>query len=888
LMNPPPGHADPKRNSAESQNTGVYSNEGLVVSDSVWREVRNKSATTRFSFWMDGKCQACQPRMDQQANYNLNNRNYRWVTQKGVGAHRVVIALFVLMTIQNWGALMHAINGNMDRGGSRGRGRGRGRNNNLDRNNTNNNRNDGIPRLDHRFTGFARFDPDINVHALEQRLIDVGLLDVHLQPMGEQRQLYMRTPVPVLDVDRRWCATCGNILGSQINNHTHVGGPCPNARSNFDQTVMTPLRRHRYPGPRTDLDDPLTMQEVSALLHQRRHPCHVHNMVVMYATQLRQIAQRDLVPATMNNNYNNNNNNAHNNQNNNNVNHNNNNNNNNVNHNNNNNNFVNNVHNRPSPIANPTINCAICLDPMLVGQLLNTLTCRHAFHEVCINTWEDRSNECPVCRASITPGRVVAPLPEQDMDVTPEQRSEEAFPSPTFTPYQGPPRSVAEWRDIAERERINNAPPPIPVYNAYQGGVPSGIARTNAETTGRAVVALRELEAHFANTDNGEPDEVIFVREEPALPPFAITVENHLIVMRRERVEPPTHPAAGDAIMLIEQDELSDGENDYPLLLADLPIQQGVPVTGRALQALRRVEERPPIAPPAVVPVGVAGPSGDPLVFAPLHIGPPPLIPTGGPPPPGPPVVAPVVPPLPAGPPPAPAVPPVPIGGAVIINIAPAPVPQPAPEWPWVNTSLRMLYPTLIFHDTKLCAFYLLYTVVISVLTAFLNGIKNHVVLGVDWVAIILWILWSAWAGVILMVLLKWMILHWQAPIDPWDPADGLDPTHISEFYRRSMAWTFTENTRATVSHQIHLNWQQLQVDVGSDNSVFPAAPGFPAVPRNPQGYLLWLRYDRCRSKYHHAVLAGLCAPSAAQIAGLASADWWAWLYTARPNRYGS
>tara|TARA_R100001163_G_C5064394_1_gene201988 strand:+ start:2438 stop:2902 length:465 start_codon:yes stop_codon:yes gene_type:complete len=50
-----------------------------------------------------------------------------------------------------------------------------------------------------------------------------------------------------------------------------------------------------------------------------------------------------------------------------------------------------------------TLSCPICLDKLVMGQVVRRLFCDHLFHQCCVDEWldNDRDNfSCPVCRQS--------------------------------------------------------------------------------------------------------------------------------------------------------------------------------------------------------------------------------------------------------------------------------------------------------------------------------------------------------------------------------------------------------------------------------------------------------------------------------------------------------
>lgn len=55
-------------------------------------------------------------------------------------------------------------------------------------------------------------------------------------------------------------------------------------------------------------------------------------------------------------------------------------------------------------------NCAVCQDNLDMGNMVRRLTaCTHTFHQECIDTWFERSVQCPVCRHDIR--EMPAPAP---------------------------------------------------------------------------------------------------------------------------------------------------------------------------------------------------------------------------------------------------------------------------------------------------------------------------------------------------------------------------------------------------------------------------------------------------------------------------------------------
>lgn len=59
----------------------------------------------------------------------------------------------------------------------------------------------------------------------------------------------------------------------------------------------------------------------------------------------------------------------------------------------------------PTPLHCRNDSCAICLDDFYEGQSVKVLPCAHGYHAECIDPWlNNRSDQCPVCKASILEG----------------------------------------------------------------------------------------------------------------------------------------------------------------------------------------------------------------------------------------------------------------------------------------------------------------------------------------------------------------------------------------------------------------------------------------------------------------------------------------------------
>ena len=53
----------------------------------------------------------------------------------------------------------------------------------------------------------------------------------------------------------------------------------------------------------------------------------------------------------------------------------------------------------PAPSNDTTDDCSICLNALVSGTILLTLTCNHKFHLQCLaSNVKAHNNECPLCR----------------------------------------------------------------------------------------------------------------------------------------------------------------------------------------------------------------------------------------------------------------------------------------------------------------------------------------------------------------------------------------------------------------------------------------------------------------------------------------------------------
>ena len=49
-----------------------------------------------------------------------------------------------------------------------------------------------------------------------------------------------------------------------------------------------------------------------------------------------------------------------------------------------------------------SLNCAVCIDALVVGSMVKGLQCGHKFHPKCINEWLKIKLQCPLCKNAVT------------------------------------------------------------------------------------------------------------------------------------------------------------------------------------------------------------------------------------------------------------------------------------------------------------------------------------------------------------------------------------------------------------------------------------------------------------------------------------------------------
>ncbi|WOL04731.1 E3 ubiquitin-protein ligase [Canna indica] len=61
------------------------------------------------------------------------------------------------------------------------------------------------------------------------------------------------------------------------------------------------------------------------------------------------------------------------------------------------------------------LTCSVCLEQVIVGELIRSLPCLHQFHANCIDPWLRQQGTCPVCKHKVNSGWHVAGDGEIDM-----------------------------------------------------------------------------------------------------------------------------------------------------------------------------------------------------------------------------------------------------------------------------------------------------------------------------------------------------------------------------------------------------------------------------------------------------------------------------------------
>ena len=52
--------------------------------------------------------------------------------------------------------------------------------------------------------------------------------------------------------------------------------------------------------------------------------------------------------------------------------------------------------------SDETVECSICMNDYVEGEVLSELPCGHLFHQACVNRWLPIKETCPLCRHDIT------------------------------------------------------------------------------------------------------------------------------------------------------------------------------------------------------------------------------------------------------------------------------------------------------------------------------------------------------------------------------------------------------------------------------------------------------------------------------------------------------
>lgn len=54
------------------------------------------------------------------------------------------------------------------------------------------------------------------------------------------------------------------------------------------------------------------------------------------------------------------------------------------------------------PATDESVKCVICLDTQNSKEI-QPILCGHSFHRMCLETWLQRENRCPICRSPVDP-----------------------------------------------------------------------------------------------------------------------------------------------------------------------------------------------------------------------------------------------------------------------------------------------------------------------------------------------------------------------------------------------------------------------------------------------------------------------------------------------------
>lgn len=123
--------------------------------------------------------------------------------------------------------------------------------------------------------------------------------------------------------------------------------------------------------------------------------------------------------------------------------------------------------------------CAICLDEFEASESVKLLPCSHGFHACCLDPWLERSDLCPICKASIleVPAARTSPSPPTSYipPSTPPPAATETYssvpssdpPIPTFTPSPLPLVALARpVQDITHIVQLHLDSTPVSIHSS--------------------------------------------------------------------------------------------------------------------------------------------------------------------------------------------------------------------------------------------------------------------------------------------------------------------------------------------------------------------------------------------------------------------------------------